>query len=548
MVFKVINSLSINKLRALNVALLFALAGLITLITIHAAVIAGLIGPYEKEVVTLTNSARSKAGLRNLQHIECLNTVAERWSKKMASIDKMVHSTQYPSETSPSMPFTTEISQECGGKWSIVGENIAAGYSSPSTVFNAWMASPSHKANLLRPQFTKTGVGVYRDSDGKHWWTQLFAACSTCTSSWSTTATLPAILPPEPGTFMTDGVATTRADFNSDGKNDLAAIYDNGSSIGNAWIFPSTGTGFTPKSIWTSNAQSWNANRSRVFSGDFNGDGKDDLAAVYDYDSNGTTGIWTWIGQGNNTFNAPSRVWYGTSWNASKSKFTVGDFNRDGKDDLAAVYDYGNSTSKIWTFSSTGTGFTPKTVWTSTSGGWDANKSRLLAGDFNGDNRDDLAALYDYGSGTTGLWTWNGNGDGTFNTRSRVWYDTAWPTAGSYTIGDFNGDNRDDLAAIRYAGSSTSTIWTISNSGSGYTKKNVWSSTSGGWDINKTQLFAGDFNGDNMDDLAAAYDHGNSTTGLWTWNGKGTGAFSAPSRVWSSTSWSWIKGRYVNTD
>jgi uncharacterized protein YkwD len=44
-----------------------------------------------------------------------------------------------------------------------VGENLAWGsgsYASPATVIKEWLASPAHRANLLRPSFTRIGIGA----------------------------------------------------------------------------------------------------------------------------------------------------------------------------------------------------------------------------------------------------------------------------------------------------------------------------------------------------------------------------------------------------
>jgi uncharacterized protein YkwD len=45
------------------------------------------------------------------------------------------------------------------------GENLAIGYGTAQTVFDAWMASPGHKANILRPEFRSMGIGyLYSDN------------------------------------------------------------------------------------------------------------------------------------------------------------------------------------------------------------------------------------------------------------------------------------------------------------------------------------------------------------------------------------------------
>ena len=58
------------------------------------------------------------------------------------------------------------------------GENIAAGQTSPTNVMTAWMNSEGHRANILKSNFKKIGVGYTYDSnsDYKHHWVQMFAS------------------------------------------------------------------------------------------------------------------------------------------------------------------------------------------------------------------------------------------------------------------------------------------------------------------------------------------------------------------------------------
>ena len=44
-----------------------------------------------------------------------------------------------------------------------IGENIAAGQTSPERVMTAWMNSEGHRANILNASFTRLGVGGYAD-------------------------------------------------------------------------------------------------------------------------------------------------------------------------------------------------------------------------------------------------------------------------------------------------------------------------------------------------------------------------------------------------
>ncbi len=59
-----------------------------------------------------------------------------------------------------------------------VGENIAAGYSTPSAVMTGWMNSSGHRANILSSKYHKLGVGyVYAPgSPYGYYWVQMFSS------------------------------------------------------------------------------------------------------------------------------------------------------------------------------------------------------------------------------------------------------------------------------------------------------------------------------------------------------------------------------------
>ena len=60
----------------------------------------------------------------------------------------------------------TRVTQT-GYDWCWVGENIAYGYSTQASVFQAWMDSPGHKANMLSANPTEFGLG--HASTGNYW-------------------------------------------------------------------------------------------------------------------------------------------------------------------------------------------------------------------------------------------------------------------------------------------------------------------------------------------------------------------------------------------
>jgi uncharacterized protein YkwD len=59
------------------------------------------------------------------------------------------------------------------GPWSTVGENIAKG-GAVGALFQALKNSPGHYANMVSPDYTHLGVGVWVDANGTIWTTHVF--------------------------------------------------------------------------------------------------------------------------------------------------------------------------------------------------------------------------------------------------------------------------------------------------------------------------------------------------------------------------------------
>ncbi|MFB4279484.1 FG-GAP repeat domain-containing protein, partial [Nonomuraea sp. MTCD27] len=170
---------------------------------------------------------------------------------------------------------------------------------------------------------------------------------------------------------------------------------------------------------------------SKPIGGDFNNDGIGDLAAI----KNGST-LHIWNGQGNNTFSTAHEV--GAGWGPYDGTLTsIGDVNRDGHDDIAAIKD--GSTLHVWN----GQGNNKFGPATPIGPGW-AAFSKPIGGDFNNDGIGDLAAIK---NGST-LHIWNGQGNNTFSTAHEV--GAGWgPYDGTLTsLGDVNRDGHDDIAAM----------------------------------------------------------------------------------------------------
>ncbi|MEV0072990.1 trypsin-like serine protease [Amycolatopsis sp. NPDC050768] len=173
--------------------------------------------------------------------------------------------------------------------------------------------------------------------------------------------------------------ATTPAaahDFTGDGKDDVAAAYDFGSKRTGVYVWPTTGTG-APALKWDSGAGQFNAAQAHWVTGDFNGDGRTDFAAVYDY-LNNTANLFFWYGNASGGFDAQGVKW-GGSFNATKAKFVSGDFDGDGLTDVGAAYDDGNSNNSFLVWHTTATGVdAPVTKWSSGAGNWVTSRSYWL--------------------------------------------------------------------------------------------------------------------------------------------------------------------------
>jgi hypothetical protein len=118
----------------------------------------------------------------------------------------------------------------------------------------------------------------------------------------------------------------------------------------------------------------------------------------------------------------------------------------------------------------------------------------VVAGDFNGDGKPDLAVA-NQGSGEVSVLL--GKGDGTF--QAAVNYGTGVGSASVVTVGDFNNDDKPDLAVIAGTGVSV-----LSGNGNGNFQSAVNYAIGPGANRSLNALVVGDFNGDGSPDLAAA--------------------------------------------
>lgn len=189
-------------------------------------------------------------------------------------------------------------------------------------------------------------------------------------------------------------------DFNGDGRSEIAMFYDYGNDNAGLWLFSADGT--TPRMTWSSGPGNWAVSRTKFVTGDFDGDGRSEIAALYDY-GNDSVGLWLFSSDGT----SPRRTWMTNpgSWGWNRSKLVAGDFDGDGRSEIAVLYDYSNDVTGLWLFNADGT--SPRRTWVTNPGGWGWNRSKLTVGDFNGDGRSETAVFYDYSNDNSGLFYFN---------------------------------------------------------------------------------------------------------------------------------------------
>ena len=226
------------------------------------------------------------------------------------------------------------------------------------------------------------------------------------------------------------------ADFNGDGKVDLAIVGDY-VSTGGITVLLGNGDGtFTAAGANLAPNQGFGV----VATGDFNGDGILDLVAANYFEPGGAT---IFLGKGDGTF-VPSAT--PLTIDSFTKSMVVGDFNADGVLDLAIGYSSG-----VNIFLGKGDGTFQQTAQNSVSG----SGISLVAGDFNQDGKLDLAGIDNYNDQID---LFLGAGDGSFAE------SVGTPNVGQTALGpfaivveDLNEDGVPDLALLTN-NASTATI------------------------------------------------------------------------------------------
>jgi hypothetical protein len=205
--------------------------------------------------------------------------------------------------------------------------------------------------------------------------------------------------------------------------------------------------------------------------GDFNGDGRLDVATAQQL----TDSVSVLLGNGNGTFARPL-VFKASGQNFTPSSMLVSDINRDGRPDLViksiSALDSDAFQVGVLLGNGNGTFQSPLLAPAQPDGSGD-----LALGDFNNDGRLDVAVAGQLGNPSGDLSVFFGNGDGTFQPNLRLDLETGGDGSIGVAAADLNGDGLADLVATN-VGSGTVGVLLNNSAGTTLTKTFTTLSTS----------------------------------------------------------------------
>ncbi len=134
---------------------------------------------WQTSMLQAINRERSTAGLSPVSTCGALSRTAQSYADVLIGTRNISH-------TGPD-GSTLQTRVAAGGYvgWTNIGENLAAGQATVDDVMVAWMNSPGHRANILKPAFTHVGFGrakgIYQNNTVESWfWVQNFGASGVC--------------------------------------------------------------------------------------------------------------------------------------------------------------------------------------------------------------------------------------------------------------------------------------------------------------------------------------------------------------------------------
>lgn len=286
---------------------------------------------------------------------------------------------------------------------------------------------------------------------------------------WSDGAEVYASFSKDPLKFDNLVATNSHHDFMNQGLGGVIAYYPDG----RFYPFASDGNQFVDNGLWGLGIGDETA---VPLVGDFDGDHKDDVAALYP-----DTGEVS-VALSDGTDFIDDGLWI-SGFTSDSLKQRIGDFNGDGLDDVIVMDAAGNWEVAL----STGASFRSAGTWLTSFGLGDDDV--VLVGDFDDDGQDDLLDFVaDAGTTTVAL-----SQTTSFETPD-TWAVSFATGSSRWFVGDFDGNGQDDLVAYHDNG----TFEVAVSLGDAF---DDWGTVGSGFPVDTTQMAVGDFNGDCLIDV-----------------------------------------------
>lgn len=107
----------------------------------------------QSEVISLTNNERRQNNVGTLAENALLDAAAQAKADDMALKGYFAHE-------SPDGKQPWDFIAAAGYDYQYAGENLAVRFVDSQEVVSAWMASPTHRANIVKPAYAQVGVGI----------------------------------------------------------------------------------------------------------------------------------------------------------------------------------------------------------------------------------------------------------------------------------------------------------------------------------------------------------------------------------------------------
>ncbi|MCP4133759.1 MAG: hypothetical protein GY754_22515 [bacterium] len=306
------------------------------------------------------------------------------------------------------------------------------------------------------------------------------------------------------------------------------------------WGIPSRGNGKFDGHISNTFTDKY-YDKCRWFTGDFDGNGLEDVALIYTWAEYSLAVVKTFVsdGKGHFTLKHTQNLSDAKYW--SGQEYMVADINGDDLDDIILVYGGSDGYATVWTLTSRGNGRFNEKVYSKLSAKfWDSQ--RWLSGDVNGDGLSDLVLVYQGGENKATVMTFTSTGGGRFEyTKFQRLAASFWDSQ-RWLIGDTDGDSFDDLILVYKSSESKAVVRTHFSDGSGgfssYVSQRLFA---GFW--GSQQWLMNDTNGDSKADLVLIYNGLNDLATVWTHTSKGNGTYNSQSadrlsaQFWDSQWW-----------